>query len=538
MSDLNIKPNTDLNIVFNEATGSKIIVIERNNYDFKTPIRKAISSNEILTRILNLILPINFNHYVNLESEKLADEKNSKKDLDDEEKIVVILENLLMKADEINLGIIMDNYSVFVYNTGYWEQIDLKLFKSFLSEVAIRSGFSKFKARKKRFNELLFNQFTLTASSYIEKSNIDIVKINLLNGTFHIDSRGNENRGVLKPFNKDDYFKYQLSFEYNPKAEATEFIKFMNEVLPDIGCQNVLLEYIAYSLTKHLKLEKVLILFGTGLNGKSAFFEIISALLGNSNVSTIDMRRLCDENGYYRVGLDTKLLNYASEFGGKIDNQMFKKLISGEPIEARLPNKEPIVIKDYCKFMFNANKLPDVEHTEAFFRRPIIIPFTTKIKKSQIDIHLPKRIIKNELSGIFNLVLDALDRLLKQNGFSESELIESELVKYKKENNSVLMFLEEENWIASTTQKMKLNDFYPLYEKYCRDSGQIPFKRPNFNKRLRELEFIIEPGTNNYYNIWIERDLGQEEKNPFETFISPERNIVKEILNENEKHNS
>ena len=87
MSDLNIKPNTDLNIVFNETPENKIIVIERNNYDFKTPIRKAISSNEILTRILNLILPINFNHYINLESGNFADGKNAKRDLDDEEKI-------------------------------------------------------------------------------------------------------------------------------------------------------------------------------------------------------------------------------------------------------------------------------------------------------------------------------------------------------------------------------------------------------------------------------------------------------------------
>ena len=89
MSDLNIKPNTDLNTVFNETAEKKIIVIERNNYDCKTPIRKAISSNEILTRVLNLILPINFNHYINLEKENFGDEKNSKRDLDDEENIEI-----------------------------------------------------------------------------------------------------------------------------------------------------------------------------------------------------------------------------------------------------------------------------------------------------------------------------------------------------------------------------------------------------------------------------------------------------------------
>ena len=37
---------------------------------------------------------------------------------------------------------------------------------------------------------------------------------------------------------------------------------------------------------------------------------------------------------------------------------MFKTLISGEPIGARLPYKNPFLMEDYAKLMFNTNELP------------------------------------------------------------------------------------------------------------------------------------------------------------------------------------
>ena len=534
MDSLKIDPNTDLNNVFHKKdVNNDIIVVDEVIVGFKTPIRKAILSNQILPKILNLIEPINFIDFVDIDNGMLTNEKKPKTDLEDEEKYVVIMENLLIKADQASLGLIMDNYSVLVYNTTYWESTNLNLFKSFLSEVAIRSGFPTLKSRKKRVNEILFNQFTFTAASYIEKNNSDVVKINLLNGTFHVKNSGSSEGNVLKPANKEDYFKYQLSFDYCPDAKSPLFDKFLNEVLPDESCQKIILEYIAYCLTKHLKLERVLILYGVGRNGKSTFFDVINALLGQENVGTTDMRKLCDENGYFRVGLDTKLLNYASEFGGKIDNQMFKKLISGEPVDARSPNKEPIVVRDYCKFIFNTNKLPEVEQTEAFFRRPMIIPFNKIIDKSKVDIHLSKKIIKHELSGIFNHVLKALDRLLIQNDFSHSELIDNELAQYKKESNTVSLFLEEENWVISPTENILKKELYPLYLKYCIANGYIhPVNSNNFSKRLRELGFTVKQSTGNLFYVWAKKDTSNDEKDPFVTFLKNEDNdIVSEILN-------
>ena len=90
------------------------------------------------------------------------------------------------------------------------------------------------------------------------------------------------------------------------------------------------------------------------------------------------------------------------------------------------------------------------------------------------------------------MVLDGLQRLIEQQDFSQSDLVNDELNKYRRESNSVALFIEEENWVKSLTQKIKLTELYENYKVYCTDSGQRPFTRNNFSKRLRELDFEVQ----------------------------------------------
>jgi putative DNA primase/helicase len=48
------------------------------------------------------------------------------------------------------------------------------------------------------------------------------------------------------------------------------------------------------------------------------------------------------KTGYFRAKLANKLVNYASEINGKLEASIFKQLVSGEPVEARLPYGQPI----------------------------------------------------------------------------------------------------------------------------------------------------------------------------------------------------
>ncbi len=64
--------------------------------------------------------------------------------------------------------------------------------------------------------------------------------------------------------------------------------------MPEQELQNILAEYLGYVFirTSTLKLEKTLLLYGSGANGKSVFYEIVRSLLGEQNTSEYSLQSL------------------------------------------------------------------------------------------------------------------------------------------------------------------------------------------------------------------------------------------------------
>jgi putative DNA primase/helicase len=321
------------------------------------------------------------------------------------------------------------------------------------------------------------------------KTNKKNVLINLKNGTFEITSK----KRKLREFRRSDFLTHQLPFEYDPEAKAPFFKKYLDEVLPDKDKQKVFAEFCGYIFMKPsvLKLEKMLILYGTGANGKSVFFDILNALLGIQNISNYSLQSLTNSNGYYRAKIGNKLVNYASEINGKLETDIFKQMASGEPIEARLPYGDPFILNEYAKLIFNCNTLPkDVEHTDAFFRRFTIIIFDVTIPDDKKDSQLANKIIDHELSGVFNWMLQGLDRLLKQGKFSKCEAIENALIDYEKQSDSVKMFIEEFEY-KNSTNYTTIKDLYIQYKGFCIEDGFRPVNKSNFMKRLRHFKILV-----------------------------------------------
>jgi putative DNA primase/helicase len=256
----------------------------------------------------------------------------------------------------------------------------------------------------------------------------------------------------------------------------------------DKSRQKVLSEYIAsvFINNKTLKLEKVLMLFGTGANGKGVVYEVSTALLGSENISNYSLTQLTDVNGYFRAMIINKLLNYSSENGAKIDPNFFKQLASGEDIPARLPYAEPFMATDYAKLVFNCNKLPKegVEQTDAFFRRFLIIPFDVTIPEDKQDKELHLRIISNELPGIFNWVLEGLTRLLAQKDFTSCERSKQSVNEYREQSDSVASFIQEEDYVKAKHANKPLKLLYEEYAKSCKETGNRAVSLNEFSRRL------------------------------------------------------
>ena len=404
---------------------------------------------------------------------------------------VLISEYAKSLSQKKNWDIIRLNGHFHFYNGKHWVKLDTGAVRNFLGKLAEKIGVNCYTSRHYGFLNALEKQFYETVYITPPIPREDEVLINVCNGTLRVVAGDYH----LKPFDKNDLLRYTLDFEYAPKAQAPYFQKYLDRVLPVKEKQQVLAEFLGYAFTRNkvLKLEKALMLYGTGANGKSVFHDVISALIGKENISHVTLQDLTTSVGYSIPILDGKLLNYASEISSKMDTTKFKTLVSGEPIQAREIFGHPFMMEDYARMMFNTNSLPtDIEHNEAFSRRLILVEFDVTIPESERDPHLAGYIIEHELSGVLNWVLDGLDRLLKNKKFTSCPEIDAALMKLKKESDSIRMFLDEKFYVPSNTEKVPRQTLYTEYTMFCNQNGYIPCKGKSFSGRLESHGFKID----------------------------------------------
>ena len=438
--------------------------------------RAPVSHPDVWQEILDVLEPIDFREAAELGGDERLTQKHY---------IVVTVHEVLRAARSLNCGLCRNFDFLYSYNGAFWKLIDREQLTDFLGEAARQLGIDRITSSYHVFRDQLYKQFLAAAHLPKPETPDNVCLINLRNGTFEITPAGL----VVREFRREDFLTYQLPFDYDPNAGAPLWKSFLDEVLPDETRQKVLSEYIGYIFTR-LKLEKTLMLYGRGANGKSVVFDVINALLGVENVANYSLASLSHE--YHRAKLANKLLNYSSEISTRLEADIFKRLTSGEPVEARLPYGQPFIMTRYARLLFNCNELPrDVEHTEAFFRRYLILPFDVTIPESRQDKRLAEKVIKGELSGVFNWMLKGLQRLLQQENFTHCEAAREALEQYRKESDSVAMFLAEEGYKTSNDYT-EVKSIYQSYKFYCLDNGYKPLGRNNFTKRLESHKVITQ----------------------------------------------
>ncbi len=406
--------------------------------------------------------------------------------------IVAIIHEVIKASKKIDLGICVRHGVIYIFTGNHWQETEDEEVKRILSRVSIKLGYySPAGAVTSDFKKKLFMQFMDTGIDEASTSNTNSkILINLKNGTLEIDKHNVK----LRDHNRDDFLTYVLNYNYDVNAVAPIFSKFMDEVLPDKNTQYVLQEFLGYVFSTNLKLEKVAVLYGSGANGKSVFFEVITMMMGKDNLSFKGLGDICmkgDKGNNHRAELESKLINYASELNPQgADIEIFKALVSGEPVSARRLYKDVYTFSNNAKLIFNANKLPtETERTHGFFRRFLIIPFDITIPDSKKDIHLHNKIIDSELSGVLNWAIDGLRRLLSNEDFTYSDAVEEAVEKYKKETNSVALFVEEEGIVAHEDGTFPNKMLYDLYKTWVIDAGMGKFSNVNFGKEMKSLGF-------------------------------------------------
>jgi putative DNA primase/helicase len=403
------------------------------------------------------------------------------------EVIVVVVEFFRRWMGEEGLGAKILNGLPHLYSGTHWTPIEDANCSSLLGELTLKLGYSPAESRFFLFREKLLKQFYSEFSGTDgDETGSSKVLINFSNGTLEIRN----GTDTLRTFAKADLLTYQLPFAYDEAARCPLFDRYLARVLPDISSQKVLSEFLGWIFLKDLKLEKFLLLYGGGHNGKSVIFDIVNQLLGEENITSLGLSSLMKVEKRFRLG--HSLLNFGSEIKGNCDADLFKKLASGEPVEARRLYSDVYTMRRYARLAFNTNVLPkDTEQTNGFFRCFLIIPFNETITAEEKDPDLASKIIASELPGVFNWVMQGLRRLREARRFTECAAANQALETYRKESDSVAMFLDEEGFEKSDGRTGK-DDLYQCYRGYCQGAGFYPLTKVNFGKRLVSGHKVME----------------------------------------------
>ena len=448
------------------------------------PTQQEASTENVKDVLDNLLL------HIHAKSPREAGNIPDTENITEKMQIVISVEFLLEKAIANKWPLVRYQNAFYLYTGTYWQKINEDVLKQFLSKAAIRIGINSLTAKYFTFIDNKLKQFRSAAFFDSPITDPTITMINLANGTFVISPT----KKYLKPFDQEDFIKYKLPFAYIPGAKSPLFRGYLNRVLPDVEKQNVLAEFLGYLFVKNtvLKLEKGLILYGNGANGKSVFFEIVLKLLGSDNVSNYTLQSLTDNNGYTRSMLSGKIVNYASEISSKMNPTLFKMMISGEPIECRQIYEKPFLLENYARFIFNTNVLPkDVEMNDGFFRRFLIIHFDQHIKDDEKNPMLAQEIIQTELPGVFEWLLEGLERVLNQRGFSRCSAIDDAVSEYRKNSDSVALFLEDGMYEPSLADFKTTKEIFDSYKSFCQNANYTACSMKTFNDRMRSYNYII-----------------------------------------------
>lgn len=294
--------------------------------------------------------------------------------------------------------------------------------------------------------------------------------------------------------------RIELDFEYHKEAKAERWEKFLYEVIDDGASIRVLQEFLGLVFIdkEMLSIETALYLFGYGSNGKSVVYDIIKTILGK-NCSSFDLFQLCthQNSDYYTAEANGKLLNFCSDMGDKdFSGGRYKQISAREPITVRPIGRAPFEARDMPLLAASINKMPTTsDSSDGYWRRSKIIVFPKTFTEEQQDKELKKK-LREEVSGIFNWIMEGRERILSQKGkFTNSNVMLENVKKARIDSDSVLgwMFNEgyytlknvpqSEEWLE---EQHLTSIFYQSYCEYCQENGNKPKNRPNFVQGLKQ----------------------------------------------------
>lgn len=302
------------------------------------------------------------------------------------------------------------------------------------------------------------------------------------NGIYNIDT------GDFMDFNPDIVITNKIDYVYKPEA----YSEIADKTLDKLACQNpeirnLLEEVVGYTFYRRNELRKAFILTGDKANGKSTFLDMITTLLGNDNTVALDLKELGDR--FKTAQLFGKLANIGDDIGDEFiaNPAIFKKVVSGDRVNAERKGQDPFDFAPYAKQLFSANSIPRIkDKSGAVLDRLIIVPFDARFSKDDPDYdpYIKYKLREDEvMEYLIQIGLRGLRRVLDNQAFTLSSKVKDNLREYAENNNPALLFFKEidEAEIMDKPTKMA----YQRYCEFCLSNSFQQLSNIEFSKQVK-----------------------------------------------------
>lgn len=313
---------------------------------------------------------------------------------------------------------------------------------------------------------------------------------------------------TLFPFDWDYIITNKIphNFIENAYCEVTD------KTLDKLACNDkkirmLLEEVIGYCFYRRNELRKAFILIGDKSNGKSTYLDMIETLLGGENTCALDLNELGDR--FKTAELFGKLANVGDDIGDNFvpNPSVFKKVVSGDRLNAEKKGKDPFDFNNYSKLLFSANDIPRIkDKSGAVLNRLIIIPFnaTFSSKDPDYDPYIKYKLRSEEsMEYLIQVGLKGLRRVIENQGFTISENVQRELEEYEEKNNPILAFFKDEAKIENEPT----NVVYRHYLEFCRANNFSAMSNIEFSKQVKKrlgMKIINKTINKKKYRIFVE----------------------------------
>ena len=302
---------------------------------------------------------------------------------------------------------------------------------------------------------------------------------------------------VVEEYTPEHKVRHRLGFDYDADATCPQFDEFMGSLFEGdedaaekIAC---LFGYVGACLAGFgASLQKVLLLYGTGANGKGSLCNVIQQLFLRETVSNLAPS---DMKGFSMSTLDGILVNIVNELPVKRleETSAFKLVTSGtDYIQAQVKRENDIFFKPVCGHVFSANRLPSVDDdSEGFWRRWAVIKFNRNFQKEGIALSPDKLFdkLRPELSGIMNRFLLGAVSAAQTDGEFKGPPSSEELREDWRDANCGVRRWVKQRCVPDPEGYTEHKYAHQQYVNWCEQNDVMSANKGEFEMKLAELDY-------------------------------------------------